>query len=302
MSQPSKALSYLPAARGEKARQFRESLGQLRDECTLLETTAPGSATDLAAQAIRDGYKTIVATGGDGTVNEVVNGMAGIRDGLGRAQLGILPLGTMNVFARELGIPLAVKRAWETIQHGRARAVDLPLARVQTADGQAERYFVQMAGAGLDADAVGGVSIELKKKVGPLAYLFSTLAALRAKPPGLTAKWKGGSARGEWMCVGNGMFYGGPIVLFPDAKLNDGRLDLCVFPRINAGSVSRGVASMALGRIGDWPGAEHYRVSEMTIDGPAGTRVQADGDFIGTLPVTISLRPRALKVFVPSGK
>ena len=69
MSQPSIALIFNPAARGEKARSFRESLGQMQDECTLLETTAPGSATDLAAQAIRDGYKTIVATGGDGTVN-----------------------------------------------------------------------------------------------------------------------------------------------------------------------------------------------------------------------------------------
>ena len=302
MSQPSIALIFNPTARGDKARNFRESLGQLQNECTLLETTAPGSATDLAAQAVRDGYKTIVATGGDGTVNEVVNGLAKEREGLGQVQLGILPLGTMNVFARELGIPLSAKRAWKTVRHGQTRAVDLPLAKVQTDDGQAERCFVQMAGAGLDADAVGGVSIALKKKIGPLAYLFSTLTALKSKPPKLTAKWDGGSATGEWMCVGNGRFFGGPVVLFPDAKLNDGRLDLCVFPRINPGSVSRGVTSMALGQIGDWPGAEHYRVSEFTIDGPAGTRVQADGDFIGTLPVTITLRPRALKVIVPSGK
>ncbi|MFQ3169247.1 MAG: YegS/Rv2252/BmrU family lipid kinase [Limisphaerales bacterium] len=302
MSQPSIALIFNPTARGDKAQRFRESLGQLQNECMLLETTAPGSATDLAAKAIRDGYKTIVATGGDGTVNEVVNGLAKERDGLDQAQLGILPLGTMNVFARELGIPLSVKRAWETIRHGQTRTIDLPLAKVQTDDGQAERCFVQMAGAGLDADAVGGVSIALKKKIGPLAYLFSTLAALMAKPPRLTAKWDGGSATGEWMCVGNGRFFGGPVVLFPDAKLNDGRLDLCVFPRINPGSVSRGVTSMALGQIGDWPGAEHYRVSEFTIYGPAGTRVQTDGDFIGTLPVTITLRPRALKVIVPPGK
>ena len=302
MSQPSIALIFNPTARGDKARNFRKSLGQLQNECTLLETTAPGSATDLAAQAVRDGYKTIVATGGDGTVNEVVNGLAKEREGLGQVQLGILPLGTMNVFARELGIPLSAKRAWKTVLHGQTRAVDLPLAKVQTDDGQAERCFVQMAGAGLDADAVGGVSIALKKKIGPLAYLFSTLTALKSKPPKLTAKWDGGSATGEWMCVGNGRFFGGPVVLFPDAKLNDGRLDLCVFPRINPGSVSRGVTSMALGQIGDWPGAEHYRVSEFTIDGPAGTRVQADGDFIGTLPVTITLRPRALKVIVPSGK
>ena len=70
MSQPSIALIFNPTARGEKARSFRESLGQMQDECTLLETTAPGSATDLAAQAIRDGYKTIVATGGDGKEGE----------------------------------------------------------------------------------------------------------------------------------------------------------------------------------------------------------------------------------------
>ncbi len=302
MSQPSIALIFNPAARGDKARRFRESLGQLRNECTLLETSGPGSATNLAAQAVRDGCKTVVATGGDGTVNEVVNGLAKVRDGLGQAQLGILPLGTMNVFARELGIPLSPRRAWETVRLGQARAVDLPLANVQTDAGPADRYFVQMAGAGLDGDAVGGVSIALKRKIGPLAYLFSTLVALKAKPPRLTATWDGGSARGEWMCVGNGRFFAGPVVLFPDAKLNDGRLDLCVFPRINPGSVSRGVTSMALGQIGDWPGAEHHRMSELAIDGPAGTRVQADGEFIGTLPLTVTLRPLALKVLVPAGK
>ena len=169
MSQPSIALIFNPAARGDKARRFRESLGQLRNECTLLETSGPGSATNLAAQAVRDGCKTVVATGGDGTVNEVVNGLAKVRDGLGQAQLGILPLGTMNVFARELGIPLSPRRAWETVRLGQARAVDLPLANVQTDAGPAERYFVQMAGAGLDGDAVGGVSVALKKKIGPLA-------------------------------------------------------------------------------------------------------------------------------------
>ena len=88
MSRPSIALIFNPAARGEKARRFRESLSQLRDECTLLETTMPGSATALAVQAVRDGYETIVATGGDGTVNEVVNGLASVPGGLGQARLG----------------------------------------------------------------------------------------------------------------------------------------------------------------------------------------------------------------------
>ncbi len=302
MSRPTIALIFNPAARGDKAVRFRKWLGQLPADVALLETFAPGSATGLARKAVKDGFRTVVASGGDGTVNEVVNGFDKVCDGLGQAQLGILPLGTMNVFARELGIPLPARRAWETIRHGLTRTVDLPLARVQTDDGQAERCFVQMAGAGLDGDAVGGVNIALKKKIGPLAYLFSTLAALKAKPPRLTATWDGGSAEGEWMCVGNGRFFGGPVVLFPGAKLNDSRLDLCVFPRINPGSVSRGVTSMALGQIGDWPGAEHHRVSELTIDGPTEARVQADGEFIGTLPLTVTLRPRALKVLVPAGK
>ena len=223
-------------------------MANCRTSATLLETTAPGSATALAAQAIRDGYKTIVATGGDGTVNEVVNGLAKERNGLGQVQLGILPLGTMNVFARELGIPLAAKRAWETVRLGQARAVDLPLARVQTVDGQAERCFVQMAGAGLDADAVGGVSVALKKKIGPLGVpVFHPRRAQGQAAEADRHVGRSARRRGEWMCVGNGRFFGGPVVLFPDAKLNDGRLDLCVFPRVNPGAVSRGVTSMALG-------------------------------------------------------
>ena len=121
MSQPSIALIFNPAARGEKARRFRELLGQLGMECTLLETTGPGSASTLAAQAIRDGYRTIVASGGDGTVNEVVNGLAKVRDGLGQVKLGILPLGTMNVFARELGIPLPARRAWPSCKQRMAK-------------------------------------------------------------------------------------------------------------------------------------------------------------------------------------
>ena len=153
-----------------------------------------------------------------------------------------------------------------------------------------------------EGDAVGGVSIPLKRRVGAAAYLASTLTALRAKPPRLTARWNGGSAEGEWMCVGNGTMYGGPFTLFPDAKVNDGMLDLCVLPRVNSGVIARAVTAMLLGRLDHWPGVTYHRVREVTIEGPAGTRVQADGDFIGTLPMTITLRVRALRVLAPCGK
>ena len=299
MSRPTIALIFNPAARGDKAARFRKWLGQLPADVALLETFAPGSATGLARQAVKDGFRTVVASGGDGTINEVVNGLGQAPRALGQVRLGILPLGTMNVFARELGIPLATKQAWDTVRLGQARAVDLPLARLQTESGEEERAFIQMIGAGLDGDAVGGVSIPLKRRVGASAYLASTLTALRAKPPRLTARWNGGSAEGEWMCVGNGTMYGGPFTLFPDAKVNDGMLDLCVLPRVNSGVIARAVTAMLLGRLDHWPGVTYHRVREVTIEGPAGTRVQADGDFVGTLPMHLQVLPRRLNVLVP---
>ena len=299
MSRPSIALIFNPAARGDKAERFREWLGRLPGDVALIETTAPGSATGLVKQAIKDGFHTIVASGGDGTINEVVNGFDQAPRALSQVLLGVLPLGTMNVFARELGIPLATEQAWETVQFGQVRAVDLPLANLQTEAGQEERAFIQMIGAGLDGDAVGGVSIPLKRRVGALAYLASTLTALKAKSPKLTAKWDGGSAEGEWMCVGNGKMYGGPFTLFPDAKVNDGKLDLCVLPRVNSGIIARAVVAMLLGRLDHWPGVTYHRVEQLTITGPAGTRVQADGDFVGTLPLDLKVLPRKLRVLVP---
>ena len=113
MSRSSIALIFNPTARGNKAVKFRKWLGQLPNNVTLIETTAPGSASSLAEQAIKDGFQTIVASGGDGTINEVVNGIGQKKRKLDEVSLGILPLGTMNVFARELGISLSNKKGLE---------------------------------------------------------------------------------------------------------------------------------------------------------------------------------------------
>ena len=299
MSRSSIALIFNPTARGNNAVKFRKWLGQLPNNVTLIETTAPGSASGLAEQAIKDGFQTIVASGGDGTINEVVNGIGQKKRELDEVSLGILPLGTMNVFARELGISLSIKKAWNTIQLGHTRKVDLPIAKLHTHSGLTEKVFIQMIGAGLDGDAVGGVSIPLKRKVGALAYLASTLSALRATPPKLTAKWDGGSTEGEWMCVGNGKMYGGPFTLFPNAMVDDGKLDLCVLPKVNNRIIAHAVIAMLRGKLNSWPGIIYHRVSELTIEGPTDTRIQADGDYIGKLPLQIRVLPRKLNVLVP---
>ena len=118
---------FNPAARGNKARHFRRHLDEIGGQCAFKATAAPGDARRLAAEAIADGFDLIVAAGGDGTVNEVLNGIGDAPNGFERARLGVLPLGTVNVFARELKIPLRLERAWKILRRGREMKIDLPL-------------------------------------------------------------------------------------------------------------------------------------------------------------------------------
>src|ERR1041384_7843613 len=141
---------FNPVAKGDKARHFRETLDVFAAGCALKKTAAAGDARRLAAEAIREGFELVIAAGGDGTLNEVLNGMGDAPDGFDRACLGVLPLGTVNVFARELKLPLQPEAAWAAIRDGRETRVDLPCAEF-TSNGRTERrYFAQMGGAGLD--------------------------------------------------------------------------------------------------------------------------------------------------------
>ena len=130
-----------------------------------------------------------MAAGGDGTVNEVLNGIGDAPDGFARARLGVLPLGTVNVFAREIGLPLRIERAWETLQR---RTRDCALIcrawNFPSTGARRRQYFVQLAGAGLDARAIELVDWPLKKKVGPLAYVIAGVKALRERLPKITAQ------------------------------------------------------------------------------------------------------------------
>jgi diacylglycerol kinase family enzyme len=116
-----------PAARGDKARHFREQLARFTAHVAFKTTAAPQDARRLAAEAVAEGLEVVVAAGGDGTVNEVLNGM-GDADGFERVRLGVLPLGTVNVFAREMNLPLNVNAAWEVIRRARETRIDLPYA------------------------------------------------------------------------------------------------------------------------------------------------------------------------------
>ncbi len=290
---------FNPTARGDKARRFRRQLDAIGALSALRATAAAGDARRLATEAVADGFDLIVAAGGDGTVNEVLNGIGDAPEGFARARLGVLPLGTVNVFARELGMPRRIERSWEILKRGRELAIDLPRVEFLANGIRQTRYFCQLAGAGLDARAIELVDWHQKKQVGPLAYFIAGLRALREKKPLITVHAAGQSATGEWVLIGNGRLYGGAFALLPEANWHDGQLDLGVLPRAHWRTLLRRVPGLLLR--GTLSAGALLRVRtarfELTSDAPAG--FELDGEWVGNLPATFTLGPEKLRVIAP---
>jgi YegS/Rv2252/BmrU family lipid kinase len=289
------AVIFNPTARGEKATAFQSRLSSLAGPLRLLPTRGPGDASTLAAEAAAEGIDTIVAAGGDGTVNEVANGLAAADRFPIRPRLGVIPLGTVNVFAKELRLPADLGAAWECIRAGRVRRIDL--ASATHAGGK--RWFVQMAGAGLDAEAIARVDWGLKKKIGPLAYVWAGFQALRG--PLATIRVTGGPEPldGQLALVGNGRFYGGRYPMFPNADLGDGLLDLALFGRANLLTVARAAVALATGRLLHLSGIRHQQAPSFRFETDGTTPFEVEGDNVGGLPVEFRIQPRALDVIVP---
>ncbi|MGO8930902.1 MAG: diacylglycerol/lipid kinase family protein [Limisphaerales bacterium] len=290
---------FNPTARGDKARRFRRHLDAIGKEATLKLTAAAGDARRLAAEAVGEGFEVIVAAGGDGTLNEVLNGIGDAPEGFARARLGVLPLGTVNVFARELALSTRLEAAWAVIRQGRETLIDLPTVEYGVKEAPQRRYFAQLAGAGLDARAVELVQWQLKKSIGLLAYVVAGLKALWGAQSKITAAGGGHSVVGEQVLIGNGRLYGGDYRVFPQADLRDGLLDVCVFPRVNWLTLLRcGPGLLLRGRL---PAScvEVFQAESLTLTSPSATALEADGELIGHLPATFSIARARLRVLVP---
>jgi diacylglycerol kinase (ATP) len=290
---------FNPVARGNKARHFRHHLDAIGTESTLKHTTAAGDARRLAAEAVSEGFEVIVAAGGDGTLNEVLNGIGDVPDGFERVRLGVLPLGTVNVFARELAIPTKLEAAWAAIRRGRETRIDLPRVEYRVNGKPQCCYFAQLAGAGLDARAIELVSWPLKKKIGPLAYVVAGLKALMGGQTKIIAVGGGHSAIGELILIGNGRLYGGQYRLFPKADMRDGRLDVCVFPRVTWLTLARCGPSLLLRGAVPASAVSVFQAESLTLSSPPATPLEADGELIGHLPAAFSVEPSRLRVIVP---
>ncbi len=290
---------FNPTAKGDKARRFREHLGEAASACTVKPTACVGDAQRLAEAAVAEGFDTIVAAGGDGTVNEVLNGLAAAPGGLERARLAVLPLGTVNVFARELRLPLKLATAWSAILGGRETRIDLPQAEFETSRGPARRFFAQLAGAGLDARAIELVSWRWKKRVGPLAYVAAGLSAMTEAQPRITVTAGTQAASGSLVLIGNGRLYGGDYGVFPGADMSDGQLDVCVFPQVNWGTLIRCGPELLLR--GTLPASKTVRLRGEVVRLTAESHVpfELDGELVGQLPITFSVQRAGLRVVVP---
>jgi len=291
---------FNPTARGEKASQFRSFLEDIAGQAACKPTTGPGAATELARDAVSEGFENIVAAGGDGTVNEVLNGLATAKDGLRKCRFGILPLGTINVFAKELNIPEQAEAAWQTILDGNERTVDLPYAEQQIEGKTERRYFAQLAGAGLDAEAISLVDWESKKRFRQFAYIYAGLRAFFRPQHQIEAKGAEHDEKGELVLIGNGKFYGGRLPVFPTASLEDGRFDVCVFPKISLFTVTRFVFWLCLGRL--WAPhspMKYFQTDRLSLTSTTGAKFEVEGDLAGPLPAEIGIRARALRVICP---
>lgn len=289
---------FNPAARGNRARQFRRWLDGIAAEGTLQPTTGPGAARRLAAEAVAN-FDLIVAAGGDGTVNEVLNGIADAPDGFARVRLGVLPLGTVNVLARELKIPAHLPAAWKMLQRGRELKIDLPRVEFWANGKREHRYFVQLAGAGLDARAIELVSWRLKKKAGAFAYVVAGFQALRETQPKITVRAAGQTLTGELVLIGNGKLYGGKYEIFPAADHTNGQLDACVFPRANWWTLLRCAPGGLLRRRLPETLVRRQRAEKFELTSATAAAFELDGEWAGNLPATFSIEPQKLRMVVP---
>ena len=254
-------------------------------------TEYAGHAAELAREAVRAGMDMVIAAGGDGTVNSVVQGIAGHE-----TALGVLPLGTVNVWAREMGIPLALPLAAEVLIKGVRRRVDVGRA--------GDRFFLMMAGIGFDAEVARRVEQSRLKRVGlKLLDYLATVGILSVTHQSariwIRADDKRRSLKSLMIIIGNTRLYGGALTFAKKAVADDGRLDLVV---IGGGGIAYrvGVLLRALFRRASMgPRARYAHMRTVRLESNKPVPVQVDGEVIGTLPMTFSVVPNALTVVVP---
>lgn len=285
---------YNPTAGGRRRQRFDAVLAALAESGCVMDlrpTSGPGDAACFARQADAAAHDLVVAAGGDGTINEVINGLVAA-EGRARPPLAVLPLGTANVLAAELGLDLVPAHIARTIAEGAVAPVFL--GRVRSGEGPA-RAFSLMAGAGLDARVVAAVDLRVKRRLGKAAYVLEGLRQMaRSKPPLLRVTVDGMVFEAAQVVVSKGRFYGGRYLLAPRASLAEPLLHVCLFQYGGTLDILRYALALQRGELQQARGFCIVTGRDIRIEGDPGAPLQADGDIIARLPVSIDLLAQAL--------
>ena len=263
-------LIFNPSARSQKGARTRHFLMKHANRFALYATNNGVEATDLAKKFADDGEPVVIAAGGDGTLNAVVSGLAG-----SSTAIGVIPAGTMNVFARELGIPSnCLEKALEVIDKGLIREIDLFSAN--------DAPFVQMAGVGFDAMVIEETKWETKKLLGPLAYLLAAVKVLGEKPPMMDiVSSDGRREQGVAVLCGNGSLYGGQFKLFRNASNLDSKLDVIVFKESGYRFVLDALHGIAQGGIDLAASTVYFQSEAIIVTSERPVPVEIDGELLG---------------------
>ena len=284
--------------RMEHLQEAQRVLKQAGVDAELAPTHGPGSATEQARTAAAHNIDLVIASGGDGTINEVVNGLAH-----SRVPLFILPAGTANVLAKELNLPWDVREAARFLTGSTLRRIALGAA-VSDQDPQALRYFISLAGAGTDGMMVYSVNPALKRLSGQLAY-WATGAVLpfRYRFPYLQVRSDESDAQGSLVVIGRTRHYGGPAMITSEADLFEDSFEIGVF-EVGFWGGMRLLPAVMRGTLHGKRGVRFWKTQRVRCEPLSSEPIyaQVDGEGIGRLPVEFRIVPNALTLVVPGGR
>jgi diacylglycerol kinase (ATP) len=281
----------------DEARRILSSAGV---EAELVETRGPGDATEMAQRATLEGRQLVIACGGDGTLNEIVNGLAAEQNGH-RVPLALLPGGTANVLAKELDLPWDIPGAAEKLIHGKLKEIALGLA-TPLEHPEKKRYFLSVAGAGPDGMIVYAIDLDLKARVGILAYWWQGAREIfRYKFPHFRVVSAGQTLDASLVVVGRTKHYGGPFKITTGADLYENQFELMALTTQNGLRYLSYLPSLWFEKLRGTDGV-HFWKSDSIVCEPLDAKpvyAQIDGEPLVRLPVEFKIIPQALKLLVP---
>lgn len=266
----------------------------------LEETEGPGHATQIAQRASAAGRGLVIACGGDGTLNEVVNGLASQQNGH-RVPLALLPGGTANVLAKELGLPWNITRAAKELVRGHVKEIALGLA-TPLEEPQKKRYFLSVAGAGPDGTIVYSLDLDLKARVGILAYWWQgAREVFRYKYPHFRVVTGDQKLDVSLVVVGRTKHYGGPFQITTEADLYADEFEIMALTTQSGFRYLSYLPTLWLGKLRGCEGVHYWKCNSIVCEPLDGKPVyaQIDGEPLARLPVEFKIVPRALKLLVP---